>query len=94
MGDLIATCTSPLSRNRHVGVELGKGQRIDDIIAGMNMVAEGVKSAPTVIALADRYGVDMPIARDVFDVTQGKRSAQDVFRGLLRSAVGDEAHPG
>ncbi len=60
----------------------------------MNMVAEGVKSAPTVIALAERYGLDMPIARDVFDVTQGKRSAQDVFRGLLRSAVGDEAHPG
>jgi glycerol-3-phosphate dehydrogenase (NAD(P)+) len=94
MGDLIATCTSPLSRNRHVGVELGKGRPIDDIIAGMNMVAEGVKSAPTVIALADRHGVDMPIARDVFDVTQGKRTAQDVFRGLLRSAVGDEAHPG
>lgn len=94
MGDLIATCTSPLSRNRHVGVELGKGRPIDDIIAGMNMVAEGVKSAPTVIALAERYGLDMPIARDVYDVTQGKRSAQEVFRGLLRSAVGDEAHPG
>ncbi|MBW8295986.1 NAD(P)H-dependent glycerol-3-phosphate dehydrogenase [Sphingopyxis sp.] len=94
MGDLIATCTSPLSRNRHVGVELGKGRPIDEIIAGMNMVAEGVKSAPTVIALAERYDLAMPIARDVFDVTQGKRSAQDVFRGLLRSAVGDEAHPG
>lgn len=94
MGDLIATCTSPLSRNRHVGVELGKGRRIDEIIAGMNMVAEGVKSAPTVIALAEKHGIAMPIAQDVFDVTQGKRSAQDVFRGLLRSAVGDEAHPG
>jgi glycerol-3-phosphate dehydrogenase (NAD(P)+) len=94
MGDLIATCTSPLSRNRHVGVELGKGRPIEDIIAGMNMVAEGVKSAPTVIALAEQHGIAMPIARDVFDVTQGKRSAQEVFRGLLRSAVGDEAHPG
>lgn len=94
MGDLIATCTSPLSRNRHVGVELGKGRPIEEIIAGMNMVAEGVKSAPTVIALAEQHGIAMPIARDVYDVTQGKRSAQDVFRGLLRSAVGDEAHPG
>ena len=94
MGDLIATCTSPLSRNRHVGVELGKGRKIDDIIAGMNMVAEGVKSAPTVMALADQYGIAMPIARDVYDVTQGNRDAQEVFRGLLRSAVGDEAHPG
>lgn len=94
MGDLIATCTSPLSRNRHVGVELGKGRHIDDIIAGMNMVAEGVKSAPTVMALAEKHGIAMPIARDVYDVTQGKRDAQDVFRGLLRSSVGDEAHPG
>ncbi len=94
MGDLIATCTSPLSRNRHVGVELGKGRHIDAIVAEMHMVAEGVKSAPTVMALADRHGIDMPIARDVFDVTQGRRSAQEVFRGLLRSAVGDEAHPG
>ena len=83
-----------MSRNRHVGVELGKGRPIDEIIAGMNMVAEGVKSAPTVIALAEKHGLDMPIARDVYDVTQGKRSAQEVFRGLLRSAVGDEAHPG
>lgn len=94
MGDLIATCTSPLSRNRHVGVELGKGHRIDDIIAGMNMVAEGVKSAPTVIALAEKHGLVMPIAQDVYDVTQGIRDAQEVFRGLLRSSVGDEAHPG
>ncbi|PQM26431.1 NAD(P)H-dependent glycerol-3-phosphate dehydrogenase [Sphingopyxis lindanitolerans] len=94
MGDLIATCTSPLSRNRHVGVELGKGRHIDDIIAGMNMVAEGVKSAPTVMALADKFDRAMPIARDVFDVTQGRRDAQDVFRGLLKSSVGDEAHPG
>ena len=94
MGDLIATCTSPLSRNRHVGVELGKGRPIDEIIAGMNMVAEGVKSAPTVMALADQHGLDMPIARDVFDVTQGRRSAMEVFRGLLKSSVGDEAHPG
>ncbi|SKB60215.1 NAD(P)H-dependent glycerol-3-phosphate dehydrogenase [Sphingopyxis flava] len=94
MGDLIATCTSPLSRNRHVGVELGRGRHIDAIIEGMNMVAEGVKSAPTVMALAETYGIAMPIASDVFDVTQGKRTAQEVFRGLLRSSVGDEAHPG
>src|SRR3546814_19699280 len=75
MGDLIATCTSPLSRNRHVGVELGKGRPIDESIAGMNMVAEGVKSEPTVMALADNYGLDMPSARDVFDVTQGDRQS-------------------
>jgi glycerol-3-phosphate dehydrogenase (NAD(P)+) len=94
MGDLIATCTSTLSRNRHVGVELGKGRPIDEIIAGMNMVAEGVKSAPTVMALSEKHGIDMPIARDVFDVTQGRRTATDAFRGLLRTSAGDEAHPG
>ena len=46
------------------------------------------------MALAEKHGIAMPIARDVYDVTQGKRDAQDVFRGLLRSSVGDEAHPG
>jgi glycerol-3-phosphate dehydrogenase (NAD(P)+) len=69
MGDLIATCTSPLSRNRHVGVELDKGRGIDAIIADMHMVAEGVNSAPTVIALARHHAIAMPIARDVYDVT-------------------------
>lgn len=94
MGDLIATCTSTLSRNRSVGVELGKGRHIDDIVAEMHMVAEGVKAAPTVVALARQYGVTMPIAQDVLDVTQGRKTALEVFRGLLRASVGDEAHPG
>lgn len=94
MGDLIATCTSTLSRNRSVGVELGKGRHIDAIIADMHMVAEGVKAAPTVVALARQYGVTMPIAQDVLDVTQGRKTALEVFRGLLRASVGDEAHPG
>src|SRR3546814_20646920 len=79
MGDLIATYTVPLGRNRHGGVEVGKGRPIDEIIAGMNMVAEGVKSAPTVMALTDQHGLDMPIARDVFDVTQeiGRASCRE-----------------
>jgi glycerol-3-phosphate dehydrogenase (NAD(P)+) len=94
MGDMIATCTSPLSRNRHVGVELGKGRRIDDIIAEMTMVAEGVKSAPTVIAMAKKYQVEMPIAQDVFEVTQGRKSAVQAYRGLIRAAAGSEAEAG
>ncbi|HVR91968.1 MAG TPA: NAD(P)H-dependent glycerol-3-phosphate dehydrogenase [Novosphingobium sp.] len=94
MGDLIATCTSPLSRNRHVGVELGKGGKLDEIIAAMHMVAEGVKSAPTVIALAERYGVNMPISRDVYDVIQGTKTPTEVFRGLTRSVAGSEAEAG
>ncbi len=94
MGDLIATCTSPLSRNRSVGVELGKGRKLDDIIASMHMVAEGVKSAPTVIALAEKHGVSMPISRDVFDVLQGHRTPSEIFRGLLRTAAGAESEAG
>jgi glycerol-3-phosphate dehydrogenase (NAD(P)+) len=94
MGDLIATCTSPLSRNRSVGVELGKGRKLDEIIASMHMVAEGVKSAPTVMALAERHGIEMPISRDVFDVLQGNRSPGEIFRGLLRTAAGSESDAG
>jgi glycerol-3-phosphate dehydrogenase (NAD(P)+) len=91
MGDLIATCTSSLSRNRHVGLELAKGKTTQEIIAAMSMVAEGVKSAPTVIALADRYEVEMPIARDVLAVIEGRQSARQAFRGLIRSAAGAES---
>ena len=94
MGDMIATCTSPLSRNRHVGVELGKGRKIDEIIDEMLMVAEGVKSAPAVIGLAKKYGVPMPIAEDVFEVTKGNISAVRAFRGLINVSVGSEAEAG
>jgi len=94
MGDMIATCTSPQSRNRHVGVELARGRPIDDITRDMVMVAEGVKSAPTVIALAGEYGVEMPIAADVFRVIQGRGTAKMAFRGLLRVIAGAESEPG
>ena len=94
MGDMIATCISPQSRNRHVGVQLGKGRRIAEIIEEMVMVAEGVKSAPTVIALAEKYGVEMPIAQDVYNVLQTRRTARGAFRGLLRVTAGAESEPG
>jgi glycerol-3-phosphate dehydrogenase (NAD(P)+) len=94
MGDLIATCTSPQSRNRHVGYELGKGRSLDEIISEMLMVAEGVKSAGTVVALGQRFGVEMPITNDVYSVLQGERSPRQAFRGLLKSIVGSESEPG
>jgi glycerol-3-phosphate dehydrogenase (NAD(P)+) len=94
MGDLVATCTSAQSRNRTVGFELGKGRSIKEIIDGMYMVAEGVKSAPTVMALADKYGVEMPIAAEVYDVVQGECDAKKAFRGLLKSTAGAESDPG
>ncbi len=94
MGDMIATCTSPQSRNRHVGVQLGKGRTIDEIIDEMHMVAEGAKSAPTVIALAEQHGIEMPIAQDVYRVLQGNSSARQAFRGLLKVLPGAESEPG
>ncbi len=93
-GDLIATCTSPQSRNRTVGYELGKGRTIREIVDEMFMVAEGVKSAPAVMALAEKYGVDMPIAREVFQVVQDKSTARQAFRGLLKRLAGAESDPG
>ena len=94
MGDMIATCTSPQSRNRHVGVELGKGRVMQDIIDEMFMVAEGAKSAPAVMALAEAYGVEMPIATDVYRVVSGESTARNAYRGLLRVTAGAESEPG
>ncbi|NCF17678.1 MAG: NAD(P)H-dependent glycerol-3-phosphate dehydrogenase [Haliea sp.] len=94
MGDMIATCTSPQSRNRHVGVELGKGRSMQEIIDEMVMVAEGAKSAPAVIALSEQYGVEMPIASDVYRVLSGDSNANRAFRGLLRVEARAESEPG
>ena len=92
MGDLIVTCTSPFSRNRHVGVELGKGVKLPDIIAEMNQVAEGVKAAASVIAIADEYGVSLPIATEVDQVINHGQPVAESYRGLLRSAPGHEVY--
>ena len=94
MGDMIATCVSPQSRNRHVGLELAKGHSIEQVIASMTMVAEGVKTAPAVISLAKQHGVTMPIAEEVHRVITGESTAKRAFRGLLRVAAGAESEPG
>ena len=94
MGDLVATCISPTSRNRTVGFELGKGRKLKDIIAEMAEVAEGVKSAPVVIELAKEYDVAMPIAEEVYKVLYEDNTVNDAFRGLIRHHVGSESDPG
>lgn len=87
MGDLIATCSSPQSRNRHVGVELGKGRSIDDVVTEMNMVAEGVKTTAAVLELASRHDVEMPLASFVGRVLyEGARPADLVPELMLRKA--------
>lgn len=92
LGDLMATCMSPLSRNRTVGEMLARGRTIDDITAEMKMVAEGVKSCHVVLELADRYGVDMPIVREVDAVVNGGNHPSDAYRGLIRIAPTSEIH--
>lgn len=83
MGDLFATCTSPKSRNRTVGVELGRGRPLDEITADMRMVAEGVKSTRPVLELALRHGVEMPIAEQVGAVLYEGRKPLDLVATLM-----------
>ncbi|MGZ8762369.1 MAG: NAD(P)H-dependent glycerol-3-phosphate dehydrogenase [Acidimicrobiia bacterium] len=87
MGDLVATCTSEKSRNRTVGVALGRGQSLDEIVQEMKMVAEGVKSTAAVLAIAEHAGVEMPIAEQVGAVLyEGLRPADIVPALMLRQA--------
>jgi glycerol-3-phosphate dehydrogenase (NAD(P)+) len=83
MGDLIATCMSPLSRNRRVGEELGKGRTLDDVVAQTNTVAEGVKTSLALSALADRTGVEAPIVDAVVQVLYGGVACRDVLVSLM-----------
>ena len=90
MGDLIATCISTQSRNRSVGEQLGKGHSIDEIIAEMNMVAEGVKTSKVVMELAETYDIEMPICEEVYKVCHLGGSAIDAYRGLARRSTAHE----
>lgn len=92
LGDLVATCVSPHSRNRYVGEQLGAGRSLDDILEEMNMVAEGVKTAGSVMELAARCDVDMPISRQVHRVVLGETSGSEAYGGL--QPAGHEAEPG
>jgi glycerol-3-phosphate dehydrogenase (NAD(P)+) len=84
LGDLVLTCTGGLSRNRSVGVELGRGRKLDDIIAGMRgMVAEGVLTTNAAIGLAHKMGVEMPITEQMHEVLQQGKSVHDAIRDLM-----------
>jgi glycerol-3-phosphate dehydrogenase (NAD(P)+) len=83
LGDLVATCTSPLSRNRTVGEQLGRGRSLDDIVGEMRMVAEGVKSSRSILDLATKHDVEMPISQHVAHVVHDGMSPQDMLRSLM-----------
>jgi glycerol-3-phosphate dehydrogenase (NAD(P)+) len=92
VGDLVATCTSPKSRNRTVGERLGRGEALDDIIASMNMVAEGVKSSRAILGLAERAGVDMPIAQGVVAVCSAGLHPRELVSALLQRSAKPEIY--
>lgn len=94
LGDLLATCMSPHSRNRHVGEQLGLGRSLDEILGEMHMVAEGVKTARTAGVLADRYELELPICRSVEAVVNGEQTSAEAYAGLLRMQPGHESEPG
>ena len=90
IGDVIATCGSPLSRNHRLGVELAKGRRWAEIEAGLPGVAEGAYTVDAAIALADRLGVEMPIAREVHRALFEGKSVQRCLVDLLARESKDE----
>lgn len=92
LGDLVLTCTGSLSRNRFVGQELGQGRRLEEITAGMNEVAEGVKTALAVKRLADRRQVEMPITNEVHAVLYEGKLASSAANELMTRPLRDESN--
>ena len=92
IGDLIVTCLSQHSRNRHVGEQLGRGKKLDDILGEMKMVAEGVKTAKSVQQMAENYDVDMPITQQVFQVLFHDKTPESAIYDLMSRDPVHEHH--
>ena len=82
MGDLVLTCTGDLSRNRNVGLQLGQGKSLDEVLGSMQMVAEGVRTTKSAKALADREGVDMPLTQEVYAMLYEGKSPRETVSDL------------
>ena len=83
LGDLVLTCTGDLSRNRRVGIELGRGRSLDDILSHMRMVAEGVRTAGAALALGTRHGVELPLAAQMAAVLEGRVTPREAVDALM-----------
>jgi glycerol-3-phosphate dehydrogenase (NAD(P)+) len=90
MGDLVLTCTGHLSRNRRVGVELGRGRKLEDILAGMAQVAEGVATTHAALTLAEAHGVELPIVAQVDRLLRGETTPEEVMRELMTRPLKSE----
>ena len=91
LGDLVLTCSSPQSRNMSVGLALGRGQSLEEALAGKTTVAEGVASAPAVVALAARVGVEVPICAAVHAILSGEAEVDPVIAALLARPLRHES---
>ena len=91
LGDLVLTCTGSLSRNRHVGVELARGRSVEDVLSGMKMVAEGVRTADAALALGVRHGVELPITFQVGELLAGRKDARTALYDLMLRPQRSEA---
>jgi glycerol-3-phosphate dehydrogenase (NAD(P)+) len=94
LGDLVLTCTGSLSRNRHVGIELAGGRPLGDIVGGMKMVAEGVRTTGAALALGARAGVELPIAEQMAAVLDGRKDARTAVEDLMLRPQRAEAEGG
>jgi glycerol-3-phosphate dehydrogenase (NAD(P)+) len=90
MGDLVLTCTGNLSRNRHVGAELGKGRKLSEIMQAMHEVAEGVVTTDAALSLARRHDVEMPITHQMQRILQDQISPRDAIRELMERSLKNE----
>ena len=87
MGDLVLTCTGDLSRNRSVGLELGRGRKLEDILSGMKMVAEGVKTTLSAYQLAQRLGVETPIIEQMYLILFENKDPRDAVADLMQRSL-------
>ena len=90
LGDLVLTCNGDLSRNRMVGLELAKGKRLDEIVGGMKMVAEGIKTTDAAMDLARRYSVEMPITFHMHQVLHEGLAPREAIRRLMERSLKGE----
>ncbi len=90
VGDLVLTCTGALSRNHSVGMRLGRGERLEAILAGMQAVAEGVRTAKAALGLATRFKVEMPIVQEVNAVLFAGKSCRQAVGDLMERGAKEE----
>ena len=90
MGDLIATCSSPFSRNFTVGSMLGKGKKIDDILAELGSVAEGVKTSKALCELAEKLGLEVPVSSAIYDAVYTDITPDEVLNKLMNRKLKQE----